>query len=202
MIINYQYKKLTILDTDSGMINRTIYNIEDWLLVFRQLTEGDSDIIVRCGDWRQLLNYLHKNYINVKAAGGILEDADGRRLLMVRNDRFDLPKGKVEVGETLAIAALRETSEETGLVNLELGPLLLKTYHIYNLYGGWHFKQTTWYAVKASSNERLVPQTDEGISDLRWMPVGQWKEHLERSYATMRVINSQVPDISFFKNNG
>ncbi|MBP5190443.1 MAG: NUDIX domain-containing protein [Bacteroidales bacterium] len=184
------------------MINRTIYNIEDWLLVFRQLTEGDSDIIVRCGDWRQLLNYLHKNYINVKAAGGILEDADGRRLLMVRNDRFDLPKGKVEDGETLAIAALRETSEETGLVNLELGPLLLKTYHIYNLYGGWHFKQTTWYAVKASSNERLVPQTDEGISDLRWMPVGQWKEHLERSYATMRVINSQVPDISFFKNNG
>ena len=51
----------------------------------------------------------------VRAAGGIVTDDAGDMLLIRRNDRWDLPKGKVEAGETLRQAALREVEEETGI---------------------------------------------------------------------------------------
>ena len=56
----------------------------------------------------------------VRAAGGIVTDEAGRMLLIRRNGRWDLPKGKVEAGETLLQAALREVEEETG-VRVERG---------------------------------------------------------------------------------
>ena len=98
------------------------------------------------------------------------------------------PKGKVEPGETLAAAALRETEEETGLNRLRLGRLWLKTYHIYDLYGGWHFKQTSWFEMWQTESQMLVPQKEEGITSVEWVSSTEWRRRLEGSYATMRVI--------------
>ena len=196
MNINYQYHTLTVVPL-GGTIpggDVEIMDDSDWSLCFRHLTEGNRNVAVRCGNPRRLLDYLHNTYIFVKAAGGIVENGVGKRLLMVRNERYDLPKGKVEAGETLAEAALRETEEETGLSDLTLGPLLLKTYHIYNLYGGWHFKQTSWFAMHMANNHSLVPQTEEGITELQWLCVGDWQQRLMDSYATMRDIVEQVAD--------
>ncbi|QWF79177.1 NUDIX hydrolase [Amycolatopsis sp. CA-230715] len=57
----------------------------------------------------------------VRCVGGIVHDADGRLLLVLRaNDpgrgQWSLPGGKVEPGETDAEAVSREMSEETGLL--------------------------------------------------------------------------------------
>lgn len=87
-----------------------------------------------------LLRYLKRHMCYVRAAGGItvfsgqcsvfsfatLSGASplntehltlntGKMLLIQRNGRWDLPKGKVEPGETLLQAALREVEEETGI---------------------------------------------------------------------------------------
>ena len=61
------------------------------------------------------LRYLKRRMRWVRAAGCIVADPQGNLLLICRNNRWDLPKGKVEAGETLAQAALRETLEETGI---------------------------------------------------------------------------------------
>lgn len=166
---------------------------------FSRLVDGEGSFSVACGKgyMRKLVEYVHGNYIFVKAAGGIVSDTEGRMLLMRRYDRWDLPKGKVERGETLAGAALRETGEETGLVGVTLGELRLKTYHIYNLYGGWHFKQTTWYDMTQQTADggdigdkgpRLIPQTEEGITELGWFEPEKWRKMLNTSYATMQII--------------
>ena len=143
----------------------------------------------------------------VRAAGGIVHDEAGNMLLIRRNGRWDLPKGKVEPGETLLQAALREVEEETG-ISVGSGqwivdstqvqilptthyPLPTKTYHIFNLYGGWHLKQTSWFAMTAKK-QPAVPQQEEGITEVVWVAPDEWYRRLQHSYGTLRTLSAQV----------
>lgn len=133
----------------------------------------------------------------VRAAGCVVTDEGGDMLLISRNGRWDLPKGKVEAGETLLQAALRETAEETGIAATPAGcrPLpLVKTYHSYNLYGEWHLKQTTWFAARATGHHPAGrPQGEEGIAAVVWVRPDEWRRRLEHSYGTMRTIVKHMP---------
>lgn len=141
----------------------------------------------------------------VRAAGGVVTDAAGNMLLIHRNQRWDLPKGKVETGETLLQAALREVSEECGFALDEpratatnSGPsLIAKTYHIFNLYGGWHLKQTSWYNMRVDSIKPSGhPQQEEGITAVEWVSPDQWRRRLSESYGTMRTLLDFMPWIN------
>lgn len=59
--------------------------------------------------------------VRYTAAGGVVAH-NGKVLLLNRPARNEirLPKGHVEAGETLAEAALREVSEESGYIDLEI----------------------------------------------------------------------------------
>lgn len=141
----------------------------------------------------RVLRWLKCRMRYVRAAGGIVVDIDGRVLLIRRNGRWDLPKGKVEVGETLRQAAVREVQEETGLAQvalLDVHPV--KTYHIYNLYGGWHLKQTSWYLMSATSGD-TTPQREEGITDCCWVDRRTFVQRLSHSYGTLRTLVNTHP---------
>lgn len=128
----------------------------------------------------------------VRAAGCILHDDEGNRLLIRRNGRWDLPKGKVEAGETLRCAALRESREETGLEAFapDGATARCKTYHIYNLYGGWHLKQTSWFVSRCAGVKPAgAPQGEEGITDVVWTDPAEWRRRLGQSYGTMRILS-------------
>ncbi len=204
MTINFQRHSLRFLAPDEPCPAGSSIDLDDSDLrrCFEALATAGHDLVARFseGGMRRLVQYVNTHYINVKAAGGIVTDDRGHRLLMVRNDRADLPKGKVEAGETLAQAAVRETEEETGLRNISLGSLLLKTYHIYDLYGGWHFKQTSWFVMHVDGNQTLVPQTEEGITAIRWVEPYEWQRQLHDSYATMRIIASQTAENTVFES--
>ena len=138
-----------------------------------------------------LLRTLKRRMRYVRAAGGIVTAPDGQRLLIQRNGRWDLPKGKVEAGETLLQAALREVQEETGVVPAAAGAIPVKTYHIFNLYGGWHLKQTSWFPMTAEK-QHAVPQQEEGITDVVWVPPHEWLRRLQSSYGTLRTLSQCV----------
>lgn len=196
MLINYQNKKMLFVGANDVIDgdNCIILDDKDIYKCFKVLVEDESDVVVRCekGVLRRLVKHIKENYIYVKAAGGLVRNNKGEMLVMVRNDRYDLPKGKVEPGETLAEAALRETQEETGLSHIELGSLRIKTYHIYNLYGGWHFKQTSWFDMLQLDDQVFVPQIEEGITSGDWVTKDEWCRCLNGSYATMRAITKQM----------
>ena len=70
----------------------------------------------------------------IEAAGGFIHNADGA-LFMYRNNKWDLPKGKIDKGETPKKGAVRECEEECGVSKLKIIKVLPATYHIYTLKG-------------------------------------------------------------------
>ena len=124
---------------------------------------------VRCGDVEAAWRDLRKHFRWVPAAGGAVLNK-GRLLCIYRRGSWDLPKGKIDAGESPAEAALREVAEETGLDDVGLGRSLPTTYHTYyTRKGNRVLKPTHWFAM-TTQQERLVAQTEEDIEEARWVP--------------------------------
>src|SRR4051812_36809134 len=105
----------------------------------------------------------------IMAAGGVVENEKGELLLIFRKKHWDLPKGKLDEGETIEQCAIREVMEETGLKNIFLGELIDVTVHQYEENGDTITKKTAWYKMKGSSLDNLTPQTEEHIEEIKWV---------------------------------
>lgn len=158
-----------------------------------KVSQNGTHIRVCCRQGlRRVVNYCMSNFIYIRAAGGVVKEPDGQLLIIFRNQRWDLPKGGVEIGETLKQAALREVMEETAMHDLVVGNLLTKTYHIYDLYGGWHLKQTSWYSMTLPHPYPITTQQEEGITLGEWMNKDIFRQRLLHSYATMRAVADKI----------
>ena len=60
------------------------------------------------------------NYMLIEAAGGLVYNAKDQLLMIFRNGKWDLPKGKLEVGENIEQCAMREVEEECGISGLTI----------------------------------------------------------------------------------
>lgn len=126
----------------------------------------------------------------ITAAGGIVINNNHELLMIYRRGFWDLPKGKLDEGETIEECALREVQEETGVSQLTLGKLVDITYHDY--YDKYletdATKETYWYEMKTNANEKLVPQTEEDIEDIRWVTRNEIEAYLEESYTNIQEV--------------
>jgi 8-oxo-dGTP pyrophosphatase MutT (NUDIX family) len=136
-------------------------------------------------NFEELRKAFWKKFHLVKAAGGLLRNDEGRILMMLRRGKWDLPKGKLDPGETLEQCAVREVGEETGLHEVQLDGPLLVTYHTYDENGKHILKETHWYRMKASSTEPLVPQSEEQITGLRWVDIAGLKPLLQHTFPSV-----------------
>ena len=139
-----------------------------------------------------LLRGLHELYEPIDAAGGVVEDQQGRVLMIHRRGRWDLPKGKRDEGEAMDVCALREVTEETGLQQLVLKHKICDTYHIYAQHGQKHVKTTAWYAMQGNQAETLTPQTEEAITEVRWVPPTDMGPVIFKSYEAIREVLTQA----------
>jgi 8-oxo-dGTP pyrophosphatase MutT (NUDIX family) len=126
------------------------------------------------------------NRILIQAGGGLVVNEKDEVLFMFRRGKWDLPKGKLDPGETLEQCALREVEEETGVRELKLIKFLLITQHEYEERGLKLLKESHWYLMKAGSQQTLVPQTEEDISDLRWIGFKDFRMILHNTYPAIR----------------
>lgn len=105
----------------------------------------------------------------VSAAGGIVQRENGDILFIKRLGKWDLPKGKVEPGETLPDAAVREVMEETELDRLEIQYFIDTTFHMYReKTGQMVLKDTNWFKMKFLGTKEAKPQIEEGITEVSW----------------------------------
>ncbi len=118
------------------------------------------------------------------AAGGLVSNNRNELLMIFRRGKWDLPKGKLDEGESIEACALREVEEETGITNIALGKLIAVTYHHY--FDEWISeevtKETHWFAMKILDDQKLIPQTTEGISEIKWVNETEMNECLQNTY--------------------
>ncbi len=126
-------------------------------------------VIIYHEEYERLVSDFMGLYKTIEAAGGLVTNEAGACLFIFRLGFWDLPKGKIDPGETIEAAAVREVEEETGIEGIVLGEKLLDTYHTYRTKKGKRvLKKTYWYAMQAKT-QALTPQTEEDIELAVWM---------------------------------
>jgi 8-oxo-dGTP pyrophosphatase MutT (NUDIX family) len=133
---------------------------------------GPKYYFLLCSDAKAYLKKVIKSVILIEAAGGMVENSKGGYLFIYRNNKWDLPKGKLEKGETKREGAIREVEEECGIMISGIGRRICKTYHTYTIKGEVVLKRTYWYLMSYKGTGKLKPQKEEGITDVRWFRKG------------------------------
>ena len=109
-------------------------------------------------------------YKSIEAAGGIVTNLAKEVLWIRRNEKWDLPKGKVEIGEEIEDTAVREVEEECNVNGLEIIKEVASTFHCYTTRKGkWALKRTYWYEMNTHYMGELIPQVEEGIERVEWV---------------------------------
>ncbi len=137
-------------------------------------------------DLEELRKAIWKKFKLVKAGGGLVRNAEGRYLFMLRRDIWDLPKGHLDEGETIEQCAVREVGEETGLQGVKLEGPLLVTYHTYDENGKHILKETHWFRMSVGHIVDLKPQLEEQITELRWVDGREMEVLLQNTFPSIK----------------
>ncbi|UHO39435.1 NUDIX domain-containing protein [Chryseobacterium capnotolerans] len=115
----------------------------------------------------------------IEAAGGLVINPEDDMLFIRRLGKWDLPKGKMEKGESREESAVREIEEETGLRDVELVQFINTTYHIYiERNGDKILKCTHWFEMNFNGEDTSKPQIEEGITEVAWKNTTQIEDEV------------------------
>jgi len=153
-------------------------------------TSDDCNLAILGASDESAMVLLNKIFTVIEAGGGRVFDTKGRMLCIFRSGRWDLPKGWLEKGETLAQCAVREVCEECGLDSADLlnDGELITTYHIYPFREAFALKVTHWFRMRYVGCGTTKPQTEEDISEVRWMAKSEIGEVLKNTYGNIRMV--------------
>lgn len=147
--------------------------------------------------------FLHTNLPELKkafwkkftlqiAGGGLVFNANKEMLFIFRRNKWDLPKGKLEAGETVEACAVREVEEETGLKKVVPKRFLVNTYHTYHESGKHVMKESFWYLMEVPGNPELIPQVEEDITQATWIKPEALTKILSNTYPSIKEVIALV----------
>jgi 8-oxo-dGTP pyrophosphatase MutT (NUDIX family) len=133
----------------------------------------------------QALQALKEEMKLIAAGGGFVYTDNKTVLLIYRRGKWDLPKGKLDEGETPAVAAVREVQEETGVEDLELEEPLTVTYHTYMEKGRLILKESHWFLMKSPEQPYLIPQQEEDIEQCIWVKWDDLQHYFQNTHPSI-----------------
>lgn len=176
-------------DIQSAKILHFDDNTESAIKLFLNSSNGYNLVILGASDDAALC-LLKKVFTVIEAGGGRVVDKQGRMLFIFRSGRWDLPKGWLEKCETLDQCAVREVCEECGLNAADIvnEGKLITTYHIYPFKDGFALKVTHWYRMKYTGTGTTKPQTEEDITEVKWVSESEMEEVKRNTYGNIRMV--------------
>ncbi len=122
------------------------------------------------------------------AAGGLVVNPKGEVLMIKRLGMWDLPKGKIEKGEDMVDCAIREVEEECAVFGLGITGKITTTFHVMRRNNNKYLKESHWYMMKTDDASPGVPQTEEGIEKVRWVPLSDVRKKLKKSWPSVKEV--------------
>jgi 8-oxo-dGTP pyrophosphatase MutT (NUDIX family) len=181
---------LIISKTTEEKIEKSIDldSIQEWIDNLHHFDNQDYENFwhLKTEDVEGALNSILNRFKNIFAAGGIVQSVDDEIIMIYRLGKWDLPKGKIEPGEGVEIAAKREIEEEVGVSRLETISPLDNTYHFYFFKNQWIAKTTYWFHFLSKEKNELIPQTEEDIDKAVWMKKVEVEEAMHNTYPTIK----------------
>ena len=157
--------------------------------ILQVLKETRAKKIYLIGDDPTTLLETFKSKLSVvQAGGGLVRSQSGKMLFIFRKGKWDLPKGKINKGETLEEGAKREVKEETGVKKLQLNGLAGVTYHIFKRNDKYLLKETHWFYMTTAYNGKLKPELQEYITKAKWKGRKKTNKALENSYGNIKYL--------------
>lgn len=150
--------------------------------------ETDKNLNIFGKHYNDIPDLLQKYFKIINAAGGVVFNENNEFIYLKRLGYYDLPKGKIELGESPEDAAIREVSEECGILldDLTIIDKIDEVFHIYFLNDRFILKKTYWFRMKFNSNYQLKPQVEENITEIGWISVNRVDEFIKYTYLSLR----------------
>ena len=173
------------------VLNATPATVEKLLTLFQKADASQLlSVTLGCLVKADCEAAIKKPFRIIKAAGGVVVKGN-KQLLMFRRGVWDLPKGKLDEGESSRQGAAREVEEETG-IRVSVGERICTTWHTYALNGNPVLKRTKWYRMEVIDDSRMRPQEDEDIEKLAWLNHHETQLALTNSFSSIRYVIESV----------
>lgn len=158
--------------------------------LFQQIVENNlqETFVLQTNDPKATLKEIKDTVRVIHAAGGLVKNTNSDYLFIKRLGKWDLPKGKVEEGERMREAAVREVAEECSIEIDSLGKKIESTYHVYILRGEFILKKTNWYKMKVNSVPDLIPQAEEDITEAKWVSGNDLQAIRDNTYPLIKAL--------------
>lgn len=170
-------------------------SIQDQLIELLDKIPEEFPVCIFSEDPESAINLFFSGYDFVEAAGGIVQRKE-KFLFIKRNGFWDIPKGKIELNESIEDAAIREVAEECGIDGVELGEKLCITYHVYDYNKIPTIKKTYWYKMNYAGKKSVKAQKEERITKVVWKASDELQKIRKNTFASIL----EVIDAYFLPN--